>query len=415
VIAQADDFGPPSGLVEAAPGLFYSNGGSARQVIFSITAGGTSSILANLPAGQYTQAPLVAAANGLFYSSIAHRMDPVSLFSIGVHEPLRLYAPQTIDPMPTEGLPDGSLLGIAVTVSSDPVYSLVKCGLDGKVTTLRQFPEGERLPHTAFLGSDGSYYGVSMLPDGAGYIYSLAPSSDFKKLLSFPANSFHGNPVDVPLVDGGDGKLYGATTSGGPQGGGTVYELSTGGRYRLLHGFPRTESSFSPMAMIEASDGNLYGATLGFKSQLFRVSKSGQFTLLHAMDRYTEGTCPCRLVQGSDGGIYGTAGLGGATGLGSIFVWNGGLPKPRPQALRARPEAGAAGAEILIWGRNLLGAAVGFQGVSTAAQVSLNNSSYIRATVPPGASSGPIAITTPGGSARTNLRFEIQRRQGNTH
>ncbi len=382
-------------------------------MIFSITVSGTSSILANLPAGQYTQAPLVAAANGLFYSSIAHRMDPVSLFSIGAHEPLRLYAPQMIDPMPTVGLPDGSLLAIAVTVTSDPVYSLVKCGLDGKVTTLRQFPAGERLPHTAFLGSDGSYYGVSMLPDGAGYVYSLAPSGTSKKLLSFPANSLHGNPVEVPLIEGADGKLYGATVSGGAEGGGTVYELSTGGQYRLLHSFPRADGSFSPTALIEARDGNLYGTTLGFKSQLFRIARSGEFTLLHVMDRYTEGSCPCRLVQGSDGGIYGTAGLGGATGSGTIFECNGGWPTPPPRALRVQPETGTVGAEVLIRGRDLLGSAVRFQGVSTAAQVSLNNSSYIRATIPPGASSGPIAITTPGGSTRTNLRFEIQRRQGN--
>lgn len=270
VIASADHYGPPSGLVEAAPRLFYSNGGSAGQVLFSMTAGGVSSKLADLPVGDYVQAPLVAAANGLFYSAAAHRLDPVSLFSIGaVAGSLWLYAPQTIDPMLTQNLPDGSLLGVAVTLSATPIYSLVRCGLDGKVSTLRQFPSGERLPHTAFLGSDGSYYGVSMLPDGAGYVYSLTPPDNFKKLLSFPSNSLHGNPVDVPLLEGDDANLYGATTSGGPQGAGTIYKLSPAGSYNQLYSFPRKDFSFSPTALIEASDGDLYGTTLEARASFF--------------------------------------------------------------------------------------------------------------------------------------------------
>ena len=219
--------------------------------------------------------------------AVAHAHDPVSAFSVGpAPGSLQLYPAQTCDPMPTQSLPDGALLGIAVALSPDPPYYLVKCDLEGKATTIYQFPPGESLPHTAIYGSDGNYYGVSALQDGSGYVYRVTPSGTLAKLLNFPPKSFHGTPVYVPLLEAGDGNLYGATPTGGVNGKGTIYKLTLGGRYTLLYTFPQSPTSFSPTALIEASDGDLYGATLGIQSQLFRITKSGQYTLLRTMNAY---------------------------------------------------------------------------------------------------------------------------------
>ena len=182
-----------------------------------------------------------------------------------------------------------------------------------------------------------------MLPDGSGYVYGLNPSGQLRTLLTFPAKSFQGSPAYVPLLQAADGNLYGATTSGGEQGAGAIYKLSLDGRYTSLHIFPRSRVSFSPVALIEASDGNLYGATLGVESQLFRVTTSGQYTLLYTMNMYTDGRCPCQLIQGSDGKIYGSAMLGGTAGFGNIFAWSAGLAKAKPSAARFQPESGAGG------------------------------------------------------------------------
>lgn len=60
---------------------------------------------------------------------------------------------------------------------------------------------------------------------------------------------------------------------------------------------------------------------------------------------------------------------------------------------------------MLLWGYNLFGASVEFNGVPAAKAVSSGPS--IRATVPEGATSGPITVTTPGGTSTTRASFTI--------
>jgi hypothetical protein len=188
--------------------------------------------------------------------------------------------------------------------------------------------------------------------------------------------------------------------------------LTLSGQYRLLYTFPKDNNS-QPIALIEGSDGNLYGATLGNGfaggySQLFRVAKSGQYTLLYAMKNLTaDGGCSCSLVQGSDGIIYGSASGGGLTGAGLYFALDTGLPKPAPRAQHFHPQSGAVGSQVRIWGYNLLSAAVQFNGVP-ATTVSNSGSNYVWATVPTGATTGPITVTTPGGTVTTHTSFTVQ-------
>jgi hypothetical protein len=65
------------------------------------------------------------------------------------------------------------------------------------------------------------------------------------------------------------------------------------------------------------------------------------------------------------------------------------------------------GTKVLIWGSNLLSASVRFNGTAATA-VSNSGSNYIWATLPPGATTGPITITTPGGTHTTEASFIVQ-------
>ena len=254
------------------------------------------------------------------------------------------------------------------------------------------------------------YDGVSQTnPAGTGYVFRVTQSGSFTKVYNFPANSFAGF-FAVPLLQARDGNLYGATPNGGANGTGTVYKLTVGGQYTLLFSFPKGNNG-GPTSLIEASDGNLYGAALGALgnggySELFRVSKTGTYTLAYAMrDVGVDGACQCDLVQGSDGIIYGSAVGGGVKGAGLYFALDAGLPKPKPR--RFSPRSGPVGAQVLIWGQDLLSAAVQFNGVA-ATTVSNSGPNYVLATVPAGATTGSITITTPGGRASTVANFTVQ-------
>ena len=112
-------------------------------------------------------------------------------------------------------------------------------------------------------------------------------------------------------------------------------------------------------------------------------------------------------MQGSDGIIYGIAHAGGSTGSGAVFALDLGLAKPAPSAQKFLPESGAVGTNVRIWGSNLLSATVQFNG-TPATTVSNSGSNYAFATVPAGAVTGPITVTTPGGSITTEANFTVQ-------
>lgn len=408
VISYMNRLSQPVGLTEGSPGVFYSVAGGGPSAAFSITVQGAKTILATFPSGYIVDALLTSAANNRFYSSVQPSISSANVFSVSSVPGKQFYPPQTPVPFPTQNLPGGKLLGVAASAT---LWYLVNVDLKGNVTLVYQFPSGERLPITAMYASDGNYYGVSALQDGSGYVYCVTPAGSLTKLLTFPSNSVGGVSF-VPLLQAADGNLYGATSTGGANGTGTIYKLTLGGQYTLLYTFPKDWNSY-PTALIEGSDGNLYGATLGQipsggYSQLFRVTTSGQYTLLFAMKNITaDGACQCIILQGSDGVIYGTAISGGPSNGGEVFALDAGLPKPAPRAQHFHPQSGPVGTQVRIWGYNLLSASVQFNGVP-ATTVSNSGSNYVFATVPAGATTGPITITTPGGSATTHASFTVQ-------
>jgi uncharacterized repeat protein (TIGR03803 family) len=416
IVSNMGRFDQPFGLLEGSPGAFYLQSGSATVAVISVTAGGSKTILATFD-GQTTERTslLVSAANERFYSGIAtkvHNGAPnQTVFSVDqTPKSKEVYPPQQFVPVLAANLPDGHILGFAPAVATN-LYNLYTSDLRGSLTTIYQFPSGVK-PLAALLAADGSYYGVAMLQDGSGsgYAFRFNARQSLVKLYTFTNLSFTLYPASMIQAD--DGSLYGTTPIGGTNGNGTVYKLSPSGQYTLLYAFPKGNNG-NPSNLIEGSDGNLYGATLGNlgqggHSELFRVTKTGSYTLLYAMtDMGRDGGCTCLLLQGSDGNIYGTARIGGRTGAGAVFSLNAGLPKPAPRLQTFQPKSGAAGTKILLWGSNLLSAAVQFNGVP-AASVSNSGSNYVWATVPAGATSGPITLTTPGGTSTTTASFAVQ-------
>ena len=141
------------------------------------------------------------------------------------------------------------------------------------------------------------------------------------------------------LLQGSDGNFYGnaqVSSEGRSNNGGTVFSVTTGGKFTLLHTFRAGANGTyangnNPGQLIEGTDGKLYGTTIngGANSPpgdgvLFRVNKDGSgFRVIHRFCSQTscaDGFAVTAMVAGTDGNLYGTTAYGG-TGCdcGAIF------------------------------------------------------------------------------------------------
>jgi uncharacterized repeat protein (TIGR03803 family) len=401
VISKLPAYIAPGGITEGSPGVFYSSASpNGSYVVFSVTAKGAITTLASFPSGYDIYFPL-GASNGRFYDSVVSQANPGNVFSVSAASGLQQYPAQTILPLLSQTLPGGTLLGIGLNLATGYWY-VSTTNLEGVVTSVHQFAANDRPFNPIIRASDGNHYGVSY-GIASPYVYQVTPSGTLTNLHTFPPAAFKA-AFQAPLLQGTDGNLYGAASNGGASGNGLIYKVSLTGQYSEVYAFPKGPAGY-PNSLIQTSDGNLYGTTTGNSldanghSVLFRVTTSGQYTELHA---WGYSTCQCYLTQGSDGGIYGIAQNGQ-----EFFVWDDGLPKPAPQAPSFSPASGAVGTRVLLWGYNLLTPSVTFNGVPATSTTS-SGPNYVWATVPAGAATGPITVTTPGGSYTTTANFTVQ-------
>ena len=132
------------------------------------------------------------------------------------------------------------------------------------------------------------------------------------------------------LARGTDGNFYGTTGEGGVDSAGTIFQVTPGGVFKVLHNFSY-DNAF-PTALTAGSDGNLYGMTGGGNGPdavgtIYRITPAGVFTVLHTFSTVadlqgdnSDGAAPrAALFQASDGNLYGTTSRGGAHNAGTIF------------------------------------------------------------------------------------------------
>jgi uncharacterized repeat protein (TIGR03803 family) len=217
------------------------------------------------------------------------------------------------------------------------------------------------------------------------------------------------------LLQGADGKFYGTTTGGGANGKGTVFSITTGGKQTTLYsfaGFP-TDGQNPTGALTQGPDGNFYGTTDSGGSSdsgiIFKITATGTPTILHTFTTAAGGSGPLGgLTQGTDGKFYGTTAGGGVDSkgvfinFGTIFSFDLGFGP----FVEARPGFAIVGTNITILGNGLTGStAVSFN--STAAAFAVVSDSEITATVPAGATTGAINVTTPGRPLASNVAFKV--------
>lgn len=261
-------------------------------------------------------------------------------------------------------------------------------------------------PQAALLqATNGDFYTTTSLPNGD--VVKLTPQADLTVLHKFDRND--GLHLMAPLIQATDGNFYGTAPDGGYDKVGTVFQITPAGKYTMLLSFGETNGDGgSPWgALVEGTDGNLYGTTHGGGlyggGTIFRVTTEGKQTRLYNFSG-PDGSAPiASLIQGTDGNFYGTTSEGGANNGGTVFSLNVGLA---PFVI-ARPGTGNAGDKISILGTNLTGVTgVTFNGAP--AQFTAHSTSVVTAIVPAGATSGTVQVTTAGGTLSSNVAFRVR-------
>ena len=209
-----------------------------------------------------------------------------------------------------------------------------------KETVLHSFTGGKDggLP-TAGLTMDakGNLYGTTTYggdtecdyPYPCGLVFKLAGTKE-TVLYAFKGSPDGDEPY-ASLVMDPEGNLYGTTAAGGTDySAGTVFELSSSDRERVLHRFQVgvhvQHDGIQPVtALVRDAQGNLYGTTeeggLNGDGVVYEIAADGKEKILHSFcsGDCSDGAYPNDLIMDSQGNLYGTAAAGGAHGNGTIF------------------------------------------------------------------------------------------------
>jgi uncharacterized repeat protein (TIGR03803 family) len=219
--------------------------------------------------------------------------------------------------------------GSGIMGNTDVMSVGVSCGA-GQESVLTNFSpanSGGFAPYGSLLQAWSTVlYGVTAFggASGKGTIFSIQPDGTFGVLYSFAGGTDGAIPYGG-LIQGADGSLYGATTAGGVNGTGVVFRINTSGVETVLYAFGTGSDAQQPYgSLLQGSDGNFYGTSLagGANGQgtVFRITPSGTETVLHSFGSGTDGIAPRgALIQGTDGNLYGVTSQGGENGHGILF------------------------------------------------------------------------------------------------
>ena len=389
----ADGTMPEAALTLGSDGDLYGTttqfGAHGGGTIFKITTAGVLTTLYNFcqlkncPDGSAPRASLVLASDGNFY---------------GTTQEGGKYG-------------DGTVFRVSPAGTFRSLYSFC---------ALTNCPDGAGPSAALVQGNNGELYGSTYDGGtvscpffgtfGCGTIFKITLSGTLTTLYSIGTNA---GLLTQPLVLARNGNFYGASENGGTCGGngcGTVFEVTPAGAYSTLYSF--CTQQFCPdgvyprAGLVQATNGILYGSTSTggtLDGTLFGISTSGTLNTIYNFTGFAHGSLPeASMIQATDGNLYGLTNEGGADEDGAIFRIATGLAP----FVQTTPLAGSASAQVLILGNNLSTAStVSFNG--TAASFTVVSDTEIDATVPSGASSGFVTVTTSSGTLSSNVPFRI--------
>ena len=449
---------PYSGLTLGTDGNFYGTtyegGSSGAGTVFKVTSSGKITTLYSF--GGFNCCAYAAPIQGLdgnYYGTTSdgggevfgtvYKMTPsgkmtfIYTFGGTVRYPMALT-------LGTDGNFYGTFNGGEGTSQYGGVFKITP---GGKFTVLYNFkgtPDGQTPKGAIIQASDGNFYGTTEAggANSFGSIYKMTPAGALTILHSFSEGDGLGLHPLAGLVQATDGKFYGAAASNTSSG--VLFQITSTGKYRVLLNLTNTTGKFPganpQVSLFQHTNGTLYGDTYGggtgklcFCGVLYSLSmKLGPFVsfvgplfegkvgkTIEILGQGFTGTTDvsfrgvsAAFTVVSDTYLTAVVPAGATTGAVTVTTPGGSLTSNKifrvvPVILSFSPTSGTVGTKVTITGTSFTGATkVTFGGVK-ATTFSVDSDTQITATVPTGAKTGRIQVTTPGGTATSPGVFTV--------
>jgi uncharacterized repeat protein (TIGR03803 family) len=424
----------PSGpLAQGRDGNLYgtgvNRGANTRGGVFRITPSGRETLLVSFP-NSFTEGSclgLTLGMDGNFYGTcfgggahnfgLFYRVTPAGVLT-------DLYD-FTVNGVGIQGAPvlgaDGNFYGS----TSAGFYRITPAGVYKNLFTLNG-SIGDSLPSVLNAGSDGNFYGTIATASGVGNqggVFRLTSAGAFNLIYGFDSSSPVGSGPSLGVTMGSDGKLYGTTGAGGANSNGTIYTMTTaGGAATALHNINNiTEGANgtggngedSENLLFQASNGNFYGANFGGGSGnqggLYELTSKDVFSgfLFLPATNTTIGTNPGGpLMQHTNGTIFGINDSNGPNEADGVFfsLNIGASPFIR---LVMPVYTGTEATQVGILGQGFKSTSVVKFGGTIATTKTLSGTTFILATVPAGALTGKVTVTTGSATLSTLAVFKV--------
>ena len=450
---------PVAGLTLASDGNFYGTTTSAAGgygTVFRFTPPSTLTVLHvfNFTDGDTPESAPVEAKDGNLYGAASEGQTYRITLPAGTFKELPNKTPGfTYDPLLLAS--DGNLYG--TTFNGGPGGSgpgtIFRMTTAGAIKVIHNFTgtggDGSFPDSPLIQAPDGNLYGTTHDggANGSGEIFKITLAGVFTTLHSFDVysggfrlNNDGGGPV-AGLLFASDGNFYGTTSLGGAFGNGTLFRMTTGGAFTKLFDFGVSlESGPQPLSgLVEHTNGILYGVTDGSadsgSGNFYSLSLPNPIPILkvagpvwvkpgepveilgnnlNEVSKITFAGVQAQFQPGSNTNLVAVVPSAAIDGVIMATLTTGEQIETQaamrilPMISNLDPSSGAVGTQVNIVGGGFAKAKKVMFGGVVATSFTIVTPSTIRATVPTGAKTGKVVVTTPNGTATSAQTFTVK-------